>query len=114
MRATNRSGDARGRVGLELESGSVGRKEATPIGGARLAVKEGGAAELGRERRMGRRNDPVGKKGKRERERKEGEGGWARPKTEIEKKRRFYYFLKRKQTHSIQIQIQNSENSNSN
>ena len=86
----------RGRVGLELEFGSIRRKEATPIGGAHLAVKEGGGAELGRERRMGRRNDPVGKKGKRERERKEGEGGWAGPKTEIEKKRRFYYFSKMK------------------
>ena len=49
MRATDGSGDARGRVGLELESGSVGRSGATPTGGPHLAARQ--------ERRGGRGPD---------------------------------------------------------
>ena len=39
----------RGRVGLELESGSVGRKGKAPIGGARLpaAEREGESKQAG-------------------------------------------------------------------
>ena len=40
MRATDGSGDARGRVGLELESGSVGRSGATLTGGPHLAARQ--------------------------------------------------------------------------
>ena len=49
MRATDGSGDARGRVGLELESGSVGRKGNAPTGGARLpaAEREGKSEQAG-------------------------------------------------------------------
>ena len=47
MRAQGRRGGAHGRVGLELESGSVGGRETVPTRGARLAAKQGGEVGAG-------------------------------------------------------------------
>ena len=59
MRATDGSGDARGQVGLELESGSVGRSAATPTSGPRLSVATGGKGRDGLGRRKGKGNGPA-------------------------------------------------------
>ena len=47
MRAQGERGGVRGRVGLELESGSVGGRKTVPTGGARLAVRQGGEGRAG-------------------------------------------------------------------
>ena len=59
MWATNGSGDARGRVGLELESGTVGRSGATSTSGPRLSVDAGGKGRDGLGRRKGKGNGPA-------------------------------------------------------
>ena len=80
MRATDGSGDARGWVGLELESGSVGRSGATPTGGPHLAARQerrgGRGAGLGWGNRWAGADWALGEKKKRGREEK-GEGDWA-------------------------------------
>jgi hypothetical protein len=60
----------RARPGLpELECRSGGRKGTGPTGGARLSARRGGGADLGRERKVGRREGEFGPREKKEKRR---------------------------------------------
>jgi hypothetical protein len=89
-------GTARGRAGLELESGAA-QGRGNPIGGPRLSAREGekgaGAGSLGRDGGMGRARGeekegeggprPAGSWGKERREKREvGRLGWAQGRKE--------------------------------
>ena len=105
MRARGGRGGARGRVGLELESGSVGKRKTRPTGGARLAVSPGGEKGAGPERaeRQGERaggeergGAPAGPKQKktaREKGEKRKKGKVGRAESRYRERKGFVFFF---------------------